>query len=80
MNEYFGFSPSWPDELKKAWYKQNKLRYKLRCLDGCMSRADYDDFEITYSEWERVQKELLSACIEFERLYTQHSLLESRAK
>lgn len=68
MSDYFGFRASWPEVLKEAWRKQNKLRCKLRCLEGCIDRTDYDDFEALFSELEKVQQELFAACFEFEQL------------
>ncbi len=68
MNDYFGFCPTWPEPLKEAWHKQNKLRCKLRCLKGCLDRTDYSDFEALFTELEKVQQELFTACFEFEQL------------
>lgn len=68
MDDYFGFRAAWPEVLKEAWRKQNKLRCKLRCLEGCIDRTDYSDFEPLFSELEKVQLELFAACFEFEQL------------
>ncbi len=68
MSEYFGFCNTWPAALKEAWRKQNKLRCRLRCLEGCLDRTDYSDFETLFNELEKVQQELFQACFEFEQL------------
>lgn len=68
MNDYFGFCITWPDEVKEAWHKQNKLACRYRCLEAQLDRIDYAEFESLFTELEKVQRDLLEARQNFEQL------------
>lgn len=72
MNDYFGFCITWPDEVKEAWSKQNKLACRYRCLEAQLDRIDYAEFESLFNELEKVQRDLLDARQSFEQLQRLH--------
>ena len=68
MNSEIGYCHAWPNELKAAWRKVNRLQCKVRCLSSNMEKISYEDFDDLMCELEKTQQELYEAHFDFDRM------------
>lgn len=69
MSNEIGYCHAWPDELKAAWRKVNRLQCKVRCLSSNMEKISYEEFDELMCELEKTQQELFEARAAFEAMY-----------
>ncbi len=69
MSNEIGYCHAWPDELKVAWRKVNRLQCKVRCLSSNMEKISYEEFDELMCELEKTQQELFEARAAFEAMY-----------
>lgn len=68
MSNEIGYCHAWPEELKAAWRRVNRLQCKLRCLNSNVEKIDYEDFDELMCELEKTQQELFEAHSTFDEL------------
>lgn len=68
MNNEIGYCHAWPNEIKAAWRKVNRLQCKVRCLSSNIEKISFEDFDELMCELEKTQQELFEAHFDFDRL------------